>query len=322
MFKKMEYVYAVYKEQSFTKAAEKLYISQPCLSAAIKKLEDEIGMPLFERRYSTVRPTSIGLEYIETAEKIMDLERSFAAKVNNLQQLETGTVSVGGSNYVSSYILPRIVTAFSQKYPKINISLVESSSVELEKKIMNEELDLLIDSFDEEKSVLDCIPLLNEKILLAVPASFSCNDGLTDFQIHPDELCQEGACRRMSDNEHLPQVPISCFQNEKFILLKSGHNMQKHAAAVFREGNITPKVAFRLDQLLTSYALAATGNGVCFVTDTLFKYHRFRDDILLYNIAGSGSRTLSVAKKQNRYSTAAMECFIQIAKDVLTSSVC
>ena len=134
MFKKMEYVYTVYKEQSFTKAAEKLFVSQPCLSSAVRKIEEEIGIPLFERRYSAVRPTQIGRAYLETAEKIMNLERNFAAKVNDMNLPEHGSITVGGSNYVSSYILPLIVSRFSIDYPKINISLVETSSVELQKK--------------------------------------------------------------------------------------------------------------------------------------------------------------------------------------------
>ena len=81
MFKKMDYVYAVYKEKSFTKAAEKLFISQPCLSAAIKKIEDEIGVPLFERRYSSVRPTKIGLEYIAAIEQIKATQQDFLSKI-------------------------------------------------------------------------------------------------------------------------------------------------------------------------------------------------------------------------------------------------
>ena len=104
MFTKMEYVYTVYKEKSFTKAAEKLFVSQPCLSAAIKKIEKEIGQPLFERRYSDLRPTTIGQEYIKAAEKIMNIHQDFAQKVNDAGNMQLGSIKVGGSNYVSSYI--------------------------------------------------------------------------------------------------------------------------------------------------------------------------------------------------------------------------
>ena len=73
MFSKIQYVYILYKEQSFTKAAEKLNVSQPYLSAAIKRIEKQIGAPLFERKFSSVRPTKVGYEYLQAAEKIMDI---------------------------------------------------------------------------------------------------------------------------------------------------------------------------------------------------------------------------------------------------------
>ena len=309
MFKKMDYVYTVYKERSFTRAAEKLYISQPCLSAAIKKIEEEIGMPLLERRYSSVRPTEIGYQYIEAAEKIMEIQQNFASKVSDINNMETGSISIGGSNYVSSYILPRVVAEFSKYYPKIDISLTETNSVDLEKSLNNEEIDLVIDSFDDEKVIHKSYPLLNEKILLAVPAGYKCNQGVEKYQIMPERIYNSEL-----DFDNVPKIPISYFANEKFILLKNGNNMYKHAMEVFRSANVTPTVSFRLDQLSTSYRLALSGNGVCFVTDTIFKYHKFHNDIILYNIENCGNRTLYVAQKRNRYTTSAMNKFVEIAQ--------
>ncbi len=312
MFKKMEYVYAVYKEQSFSKAAEKLYVSQPCLSAAIRKIEEEVGVPLFERRYSSVRPTQIGLEYIEAAERIMDVQKSFAAKVYDMNHYEYGSLSIGASTYVTSYIIPQIVEQFSQQYPKIDITLTETHSLELDKKIKNEEIDLIIDSFDEENDALTFTPLFSEKILLAVPASSKSNEGLEKYRFLPEALYQT-----QFDFHSVEQIPIDLFKHEKFILLKSGNNMYQHASEVFRKSNFTPKASYSLNQLITSYAFAASNNGVCFVTDTIFKYHKFHDDMFLYNVENSGNRTLYVAQKKNRYTTQAMSKFIEMAKRIV-----
>ena len=314
MFKKMEYVYAVYKEQSFSKAAEKLYVSQPCLSAAIRKIEEEVGVPLFERRYSSVRPTQIGLEYIEAVERIMDVQKSFAAKVYDMKHYEYGSLSIGASTYVTSYIIPQIVEQFSQQYPKIDITLTETHSLELDKKIKNEEIDLIIDSFDEENGALTFTPLFCEKILLAVPASSKSNAGLEKYRFLPEALY-----RTQFDFSNVEQIPINHFKDEKFILLKSGNNMYQHASEVFRKSNFTPKASYSLNQLITSYSFAASNNGVCFVTDTIFKYHKFHDDMFLYNVENSGNRTLYVAQKKNRYTTQAMGKFIEMAKRIVGS---
>ena len=269
-------------------------------------------MPLFERRYSSVRPTKIGLDYIEAAEKIMQIQNNFAAKINDINNIEYGNITIGGSNYVSSYILPGIVSKFSSLYPKIEISLIETGSVELEKKLNNEEIDLIIDSFDDEKLLHECYPLLSEKILLAVPAKSKCNQGLEKYQLMPEDLFNSKL-----DFCTVPAVSLNNFKDEKFILLKSGNNMYKHAAEILKKGNFTPHVSFQLDQLSTSYALAASNNGVCFVTDTIFKYHNFRNNVILYNIKGSGSRTLYIIKKRNRFTTGAMSKFIDITEQLM-----
>ena len=84
MFKHMDYVYAVYEEKSFTKAAEKLYISQPALSSTIKKLEKDMGYPIFERRGKEVVPTYVGQRYLEAAEEIRLIRRNLEQEIDDL----------------------------------------------------------------------------------------------------------------------------------------------------------------------------------------------------------------------------------------------
>ena len=125
MFSGMNYVYEVYKEQSFSKAAENLYISQPALSSMIKKIETKIGMPLFDRSTSPIQQTESGKKYIKTAEKIKDLENEFAYYVGNLQELKTGRLSVGGTYLFSSFIFPPIIDKFRRAYPHVKLNLFE-----------------------------------------------------------------------------------------------------------------------------------------------------------------------------------------------------
>ena len=97
--------------------------------------------------------------------------------------------------------------------------------------------------------------------------------------------------------------------------------MYRHAMRMFEKGNVHPEVTFRLDQLSTSCTLAASNNGACFVTDTVFRYHKFPDTLRLYNIKHSGTRTLYIAQKKNRYTTSAMKKFIEIAKETISPSI-
>lgn len=311
MFSKFKYVYMLYKEGSFTRAAEKLFISQPSLSVAIKNIEKELDAELFERTGSGVRPTEVGKEYIAAIEKIMTVENEFKSKVHDIKYLESGQITVGGSNYLSSYVLPKIIDAFTTLYPKITVSLVEANSCNLLDLIQREQVDIIIDNLDKTDEYKG-YPLAQEKILLCVPKDRAINVGLEENQIHPDRIYNGSI-----DIDSVACVPIETFKNEKFILLKPGNDMHHRAMDIFKKGNIEPNVAFLVDQLNISYALAETGIGLSFVTDTFFKYGRFRENVLLYNVSKECSRTLYIAHKQNKYCTRAMTEFIKVAKEVL-----
>ena len=116
MFKKMDYIYAIYKTGSFSKAAEQLFISQPALSIAVRKLEDELGQKLFFRTTGTVELTEAGKAYIDKCEKIRQFEQELTEYFNELDGLLTGELSIGGANISMNYILPDIITAFSAAY--------------------------------------------------------------------------------------------------------------------------------------------------------------------------------------------------------------
>ena len=89
MFQGMNYVYEVYKEMSFSRAAKNLYISQPSLSAAVKKAETQIGFPVFDRSSNPIRLTELGREYIRSIESIMEVEQGFENYVRDMQELKS-----------------------------------------------------------------------------------------------------------------------------------------------------------------------------------------------------------------------------------------
>lgn len=311
VFAKYKYVYEVYKEKSFTKAAKKLFISQPSLSAAIRNIEREMGVPLFDRGTAEIIPTEAGKAYIYSCEKILNIESELENRINDIYKLQIGSLAVGGTNYLSSYVLPEIVSRFTALFPKIEVSLTEANSGALLEMLDREDIDILIDSFDESVCEYESFPLLRERIFLCVPAEWKINERLKENQIHPQDVCNNKV-----DIDSVPSIPISEFKDEKFILLKSGNDMFNRANDMFMKENVVPKVLFSVDQLNISYLLVESGMGACFVTDTLIRYGNFHKKVILYNVEkGCSNRTLSVAYKKNRYCTTAMQEFIKIAKD-------
>ncbi len=310
MFAKMDYAYAVYKEGSFTRAAEKLFISQPSLSAAIKNLEAQIGAPIFERTGTGASLTEVGREYIDAAKRIMAIRTEFENRVSDMQGLAVGRLSVGGTNFLSSHVLPRIINCFSSQYPGVEVELMEAKSQSLSEMIKDEVLDIVVDSFDALPEGFEGYPLTREQILLCVPTQLPINAALAECAILPEQI---HAGEALAD---IPAVPISVFENESFILLKSGNDMHRRAMHIFERGGISPRVSFSVDQMNISHALADSGMGLCFATDTLFRFGKFGNSLRLYKIREADlGRTLYVAYKKSRYRTRAMAEFMRIARD-------
>lgn len=313
MFKKYEYVYAVYKTGSFTKAAQSLYISQPSLSVAIQNIEKQVGAPLFERAGTKVTLTEIGEEYIKSAQKIMNVEKDFENRLNDIYSLETGEITVGGTNYLSSYVLPKVINKFSFLYPKIKVNLVEANSKSLVEMMLEEKVDVIVDSFDENMDEYVGHRLKNEQIFLCVPKEFKINDALKEYQILPHQIYENSV-----NLEDVPPVDIKTFRKEPFILLKNGNDMFYRAQGIFEKAKIIPKVLLWVDQMNISYSLCDSGMGCCFLTDTLFKFGKFSDSVILYKVEKRHStRTLYVTHKKNIYIKKASQKFIELAKEMI-----
>ena len=311
MFQKYKYVLAVYREGSFTGAAQKLFISQPSLSVAIRSVEREIGAPLFERSGSGAVPTEMGEAYIAAARKMLAAEAEFEKQRLDIQGLQTGKLVVGGSNYLVSYVLPGIITEFRSRHPHVEITLAEANSGRLRELLHGEEVDLVIDNFEEGSDLYEKYPLADEQILLCVPGDRPVHRGLEPFRIRPEEIF-DGSI----DLGAVPAVDMAHFGAEPFVLLKEGNDMHRRATAIFEECSMLPQVIFRVDQLNIACALAESGMGACFVTDTLFRYRRHTENVVLYKPATAWAvRELYVAHKKRRYRTKAMAELIKIAQE-------
>ena len=313
MFTKYQYVHALYTEQSFTRAAEKLFISQPSLSAAIRGVEKQVGVPLFQRTGAGVVPTDAGRVYVDAVEQIIRIENECRRQLDDISSLKTGSLTVGGTNYLSSYVFPRVFSAYTRQYPGVQIANVEANSSRLEDMLKADEVDLVMDSFDEHSDVYQCFPLLREHILLCVPAGWDINRALTAHAIRPDQLHTDTAVL-----DRVPPVSIRRFAGETFISLKKGNDMHARAVEIFKKGGVAPRIPFRVDQLNIAYAIVALGTGCCFVTDTLFRYGKFTDDVVLYPIAEADqTRALCVAYRKGKYCTHAMQQWIETARQII-----
>ena len=305
-----DYVYAVYKERSFSLAAKKLFISQPALSAMVKKVEKSIGITIFDRSTSPITLTEAGKVYIKSIEEMQAVKKRLDEELSDLRGLKTGKLVVSGENFVSSFIMPEVIMRFSEEYEGIRVDLVESNSPDLRQLLLSDEVDLLI-AHDFDKKLYSCEPLFDEMLLLAVPERLKINEGLKNFALTSDDI---------KSGKHLkkdcPSVNLETFKEEEFLILKKGNDMERHAQELCEEAGFSPKTLITLDQLITSYNMACAGMGIAFVTDILIVKGR-GENCVYYKISSNEiTRRMFIGYKKNRYISKACEKFIEIAKKV------
>ena len=310
MFKHLDYVYAVYQEKSFTKAAEKLYISQPALSATVKKLEKDLGYPIFERNGKEIVPTFLGEKYIRAAEEIRIIQKNLEQEIDDLLQLRKGKIVLGSTTFIVSNVLPQMLKQFRQANPNVEIEILVEQSTVLREKLEKGLVDIAIDNALDREDDYEYLPLLRERILLGVPEHLPENEKYTHYQI-PAETIRDENC----DYESLPKVPIRAFRDAPFILLKSGNKMRQIAGYIFTEAGIDPNVCFEFDQLMTSISFAEGGFGACFLTDTILRYVGPCSNILYYQPETAHCyRTLYIMHKKNKYLPVASRALIDFLR--------
>ena len=309
MFHGMEYVYEVYKEKSFSQAAHNLFISQPSLSAAVKKAEEKIGYPIFDRSTKPLTLTECGKAYIRAVENILSVQADFSNYVNDLGELKNGTLVLGGSSLFSSWILPQLMEKFHQEYPHVKISLIEENTVKLEKLLQDGNIDLVLDNSILSTTVFSNCIFQEERLLLAVPEAFAINQELTEYQISMDQI-RSGAFK----NEDVPPVPLNHFSRESFVLLKPANDTRKRALALCHLYGFVPKTIFEMDQQQTAYYVTCSGFGISFVSDTLIAKGADMPGVIFYKLDGENSRrNLLFYWKKDRYFSKAMQEFLRIS---------
>ena len=306
-----DYVYEVYKEKSFSAAAKNLYVSQPALSASVKKIEQELGITIFDRSTSPITLTEEGKVYIEALEKMKNILSETKVKLSDMNELKLGTIKVSGENFVSSFILPKIIMEFTAKYPGIKVEIIESNSPDLRQMLLNETADLLV-AHDFDKTLYSCEILLQETLLLAVPENYIENERLSDSL-----LTREDVLNNKHLEENCPKIQLNEFKDTPFILLKKGNDTRRRADLILdEEGTTLSNVRIYLDQLITSYNMICFGLGVGIVNDVLVKSSP-QTGCVYYKIGGrSAYRTMSIGYKKNRYVSKVMKAFIDTAKEV------
>lgn len=308
MFVWKKYVYEVYKERSFTKAAQNLYISQPSLSARIKKIEEIIGEPLFDRSTTPLQLTEVGKVYIEAAEEITQIEQRVENYINDLAGLKTGNLAVGASTLFAAYVVPSLITQFNQKFPDVHIQLIEGNTAELEEMLGSNALDFVIDNYHYDSIVYNKELYCEENILLAVPKHFAVNEELGMYQLSYKNIKNKNYL-----NQKYPAVPLGRFADLPFIMLTQGNDTRTRGDRLCRNVGFKPNIVLEFNQQSTAYMASSTQLGATFISDILVSQLPAFENLVYYKLDGEeAKRKVFFYYKTHKYKTRVMEEFIRM----------
>jgi len=194
--KRLEYFCQLALIGNFTRAANKIGIAQPALTITIQKLEKEVGLKLINRAEKNAILTAEGKVLYKLASQLLSQAKQVELELEELKDLDRGTIRFGVSAMMGSYFFPKVLTEFKKKYPNIKIHLVDQGTAALEKMLLNGELDLALVRGDLENPQLRYTELIDEEVVAGIgkthPLAMEKTLSLAQFCQQPLVLFHEG----------------------------------------------------------------------------------------------------------------------------------
>ena len=292
--RQMEYIIQISEERSITKAAEKLFITQSALNQQLQKLEKELGLPLFVRTRSDWHLTPAGEIYINTARQILNLKKDAYSQIQDLKESGNRRISLGLIPERGVNMFTAIYPEFHRKFPDIQIEPVECNVRTMQNLITRNELDLgLITLVESQKDDNTYLSMAEEEIFLAVPAS------------HPL------ACLGSTQAEDAPEVSLSRFLEDPFILITRRSTMFQLEEALFREAGFQPQVLFSTSSNVSKYRMVLAEVGCALLPEVFAKPD---PGIRYFRLEERPSWEVTMCCRKDAYLSHAEEYFLELCK--------
>ena len=233
----LRYLVAVADHRHFGHAADACFVSQPTLSTQIKKLETELGVELLERNPGQVLLTAAGAKVVERARVVLQEAANITEIARRAQDPESGTLSIGLFPTLGPYLLPHVVPKARERFPRLEMLLVEEKTEEILRRLRDGRLDVGILALPIHDERLRFEPLFDEDFLLAVPKD------------HPLAAIQRPATS-------------ASIAGESLLLLEEGHCLRDQALAVCATTGASERSGFRATSLETLRQMVSAGVGV------------------------------------------------------------
>ena len=295
--KQLQYVLTLAHEGSFSKAADILNITQPSLSQYIKKIEQEVGITLFDRTNGDVRITDAGRVYIATARQILDLEHQMETSISEIAGNKTGSLIIGAAPYRAASMMPAIAKMFQSIHPGIHLVVREGTTAELVEGMEHGEYDLALTLLPIDGRMFHWEKVVEEELILAVPASFS------------------GLSTTAMISRKYPTVDASVLDGQNLVMLTETQYMQKQLQNILAEKKISIRTAAVVKSLEAQIEFVKAGVGMALVPSGIERFCKQGDAVFYSFTDDLPKREVVVMWRKDRKLTKVAE----VLKDVIHS---
>lgn len=245
--KQAKYVKTIASCGSLTAAAKKLYVSQPSLSQMLRQIEDEIGLPIFDRSVSPFRVTYAGEKYLAAAETILAANAQLESQLREIKHDHSGRLRLGISVSRAMQVLPLVLPMFSKRYPNVTLEITERGSAGLEELLRKGEIDLALAAIESTSPHMTFE--LIEKETIGILAGRDT-----------------AVAKRM-----ISGTPISILdvKDEKFVCLTTSHSSRLIQDKLFIKNDFTPQVLLETNSLEVGRRVALEA-GACMVLPNIY----------------------------------------------------
>jgi len=238
-FPELEVLISLAQEGSFSRAAERLNRSQPAVSQAIKRLEDEVGLPLLNRSSRKVTLTAAGAALLDHAERMVQLRQDAAHTLENLRHFKRGVLRLAASESVCHYVLPPLLRAFRKAYQAIKIEVVQSTSTSIPVLLVDQDFDFGFLSYAPPHKDLESRVLFRDELALCL------------FPNHP--LASR------------PAVALEDLGRESFIAHLAQTPARTHLVDLFARERVPLRIVMELSSLETIKDFVKAGEGIALI---------------------------------------------------------
>ena len=288
--KQFQYVLALSREGSFSKAAESLNISQPSLSQYIKKIEKEIGLELFDRTNGEVRITDAGRVYIEAGRKIRDIEHQLENAFLDLAENRTGSLIIGAAPYRAVSMMPEIASAFQKLHPGMHLIIREGTTSELVEGMEHGEYDFALTLLPLDQRLFEYEKVVEEELILAVPGTYHDLNATI-----------------ISERKY-PVVSADVLNGQNLVMLTETQFMQKQLDNLVKDYQLIIKPAAIVKSLQAQIEMVKAGVGMALVPSGIERFCR-DDEVTFYSFEEPLSKREVVImwRKDRKISEVALE---------------